>query len=245
MFYVAPLALIALLALSDRARRARPRRACSSRPRARRRRRCRVDVPVRPVHQHERARSDTLRRCCRGGGCRITGSDFTTLRFVALAAAVVAVGARSSSLRRRAFVALPAARRCRASSLATVERRERPARDPRQRPSARSSPASRSRTATGSTAPSGATPTSRSSGLARGDVAHRLGERVLQPQRRTRSTTSNGPTPGGLPETPVHERRGRAGSPTRRPASSTRSTRSPTRTPTSRARSSRRDPRKG
>ena len=179
LFYVAPLALIALVGLAAdgvvdapaprRSSRPRPSPACcrsSSRSRA----------------SSPRARSPTRSRCCRGGGCRTTGSTLDQVRWAALGVALAAARAVRLLPRRYALV-LPAL--VAAYFVADgVRGRERPPRDPPGLRSARAGPGSASRTPTGSTAPSAATRRSRTlDGTARRDVRD-LGERVLQPQLR-------------------------------------------------------------
>ena len=131
-----------------------------------------------------RAPCPTRSRCCRGGGCRTTGSAATSCAARRSPSALVAAALFVAAAAPVRSLALPAARRRRTSSLTDVHRRATAATGSTSDvASARSGPASRCRTATGSTAPSGATPTSPSSGSATADAHTGLGERVLQPQR--------------------------------------------------------------
>ena len=125
MFYVAPLALIALVGLAADGVVTRRRRA--ARRRRGRRGRAAGLHPVRPLHHDERGRRHAS-RCCRGGGCRTTGSTSTRC-----------AGPRSPSRspRPRCSSGCRAGTRssCRrsspgTSSLTHVRRRERPPRDP-------------------------------------------------------------------------------------------------------------------
>ena len=104
-FYVAPLALIALLGLAARRRRpARARRVLAGR--RGRRRRAAGRRPVRPLRQHVGGLGH-VRRCCPGGGCRITGS--TSARCASSRSRVgLAAAALFVFVPRRFALALPA-----------------------------------------------------------------------------------------------------------------------------------------
>ena len=176
MFYVAPLALIALFAVGARLVPVSPRRRRGG---LRRRGRPAAHVPVRP-RSSARAPRPTRSACCRGGGCIDHGLPPHDVRLAAFAAA----RPRGRAVRRaaeRAVRRAAAARRCGVRP-DQRERRQRPAGDPRQlgrlalgrhqgRPPELDRPGRRARRR-------------RLRPLARARRrAHRLGERVLQPQR--------------------------------------------------------------
>ena len=206
-------------ARADRARRPRRRRRrrragagrWSRPPRSRACCRC----SSRSAASSRRAPSRTRSRCCRGGGCRTTGSTSTRcagLRCaVAVAAAALfvlaaaAVRARAAGARRRAT---SSRRRSWSRTGATASTRPR---------SARSGPGSASRTPTGSTAPSGRDALDRLRVDRRRDRRGDLGERVLQPQLRAGVRDRPARRPDPLPETAVVAARRR---PARRAAAS-------------------------
>ena len=181
MFYVAPLFLIALLLWIAARRAAAARRRTPSSPSAA----ALLVAPLPFARSSAFRRLPTRSRCCRGGDLQEHVIDLDQVRLVAT---LCALGAAAL------FLLVPSATRsrCRCSS-SSISRsrsgRSRPARRPRSRGALfqgiRSAPPRLDRPRASASAP-----TSRRSGPANDRRARHLGERVLQPQRRHRSTTS-------------------------------------------------------